>query len=379
LCHIGYSKIYAPSQGVVVSSKTPTTTDITSGIIKVVENVLRISATERNDALSVTIGTTRFVNAVVEADVRRLSKVAVVGLCGPTTRNIPPFSDYPQGLKRIMKGPVYYLDGGLEIDDREILALDPKQIEQSARDPKKNEITKVALVGVFSPLDHSGTHEERCKTLMLEVNPDLDIVCSHTIGGVGLLERENTTILNTSILSVAKKAINGFKRAMSKLQLSCPLYLTQNDGTLTGADEAAKLPIKTFASGPTNSVTGAAFLAGLDKSRSDTEAGAQVLVVDIGGTTTDVCALLPSGFPRQAPNFVEAGGVRTAFSMPDVFSVGLGGGSRIGVDGDGKVTVGPDSVGHYLTSKALIFNSNNLTSTDIVVATGKEKIRDVNW
>jgi N-methylhydantoinase A/oxoprolinase/acetone carboxylase beta subunit len=203
-----------------------------------------------------------------------------------------------------MKGLVYYLDGGLEIDGREILPLNPKQIEQSARDLKKNEITKVALVGVFSPLDHSGIYEERCKTLMLEVNPDLDIVCSHTISGVGLLERENATILNASILSVAKKTINSFKRAMRKLQLSCPLYLTQNDGTLTGTDEAVKLPIKTFASGPTNSMTGAAFLAGLDKSRLDTEARAQVSVVDFGGTTTDVCALLPSGFPRQAPNFV---------------------------------------------------------------------------
>jgi len=261
-----------------------------------------------------------------------------------------------------------------KIDGREILPLAPKQIEQSAQDLKKKEITKVALVGVFSPLDHSGIHQERCKALMLEVNPDLDIVCSHSIGGVGLLERENATILNASILSEAKKTINGFKRAMRKLQLSCPLYLTQNDGTLTGADEAAKLPIKTFASGRTNSMTGAAFLAGLDKPHSDTEAGAQVLVLDISGTTTDVCALLPSGFPRQAPNFVEVGGVRTAFSMPDVLSVGLRGGSRIGVDGDGKVTVGPDSVGHYLTTKALVFGGNLLTSTDIVVASGRGKI-----
>jgi N-methylhydantoinase A/oxoprolinase/acetone carboxylase beta subunit len=135
----------------------------------------------------------------------------VVRLCGPTTRNIPPFSDYPQGLKRIMKGLVYYLDGDLEIDGREILPLDPNQLEQNARDLKKNEITRVALVGVFSPLDHSGIHEERCKTLMLKVNPDLDIVCSHTIGGVGLLERENATILNASILSVAKEDYQWFQ------------------------------------------------------------------------------------------------------------------------------------------------------------------------
>ncbi|KUJ07642.1 DUF917-domain-containing protein [Mollisia scopiformis] len=371
---LNLNQLDTPSRGVLVSSKTPTTVDITSGIIHVVEDALQKSQIEKDKVLSVTIGTTHFVNAVVEADERRLSKVAVVRLCGPSTRDVPPFIDYPLGLRKIMKGPTYYLDGGLEIDGREILPLNLEQIEEAALDIQSKGITKVALVGVFSPLDHSGTHEERCKDLMMRHAPGLDIVCSHTIGGVGLLERENATILNASILAVAQKTVNGFKKAMKGLRLSCPLYLAQNDGTLTEADDAARLPIKTFASGPTNSMTGAAFLAGLDKSRDDT--ASQVLVVDIGGTTTDICALLPSGFPRQAPNFVEVGGVRTAFSMPDVLSVGLGGGSRVGVDVDGKVTVGPDSVGHYLTTRALVFGGKTMTTTDIVVASGKEQIGD---
>lgn len=372
-------QINSPSRGVLVSSKTPTTVDITSGITKAVEDVLEKSKVAKRDVLSVTIGTTHFVNAVVEADKRRLSKVAVVRLCGPSTRQIPPFSDYPTALKSIMQGPMFYLDGGLEIDGREILPLNIKQIEDTASSIQSQGITNVALVGVFSPLDHAGIQEDRCKELMLKQSPKLDIVCSNSIGGVGLLERENATILNASILAVAKKTVNGFKRAMKQLQLSCPLYLTQNDGTLTGADEAAKLPIKTFASGPTNSMTGAAFLAGLDKPRvpDDPDSTTQVLVVDIGGTTTDICALLPSGFPRQSPNFVEVGGVRTAFSMPDVLSVGLGGGSLVTVDDDGKVTVGPGSVGHYLTTKTLVFGGKTTTSTDVVVAAGKEKVGDV--
>jgi len=370
---LNIQELDSETRGVLVSSKRPTTVDITSGIIAVVEDVLSKSQVPKDQVLSVTIGTTHFVNAVVEADARRLSRVAVVRLCGPSTREIPPFSDYPMGLKKIMQGPVYYLDGGLEIDGREIMPLNPKQVEETTMDIRNQGISKVALIGVFSPLDHSGIHEEKCKELMLSHCPELDIVCSNTIGGVGLLERENATILNASILAVAKTTVNGFKKAMSKLQLSCTLYLTQNDGTVTGADEAAKLPIKTFASGPTNSMTGAAFLAGLDKPGAGDEAS-QVLVVDIGGTTTDICALLPSGFPRQAPNFVEVGGVRTAFSMPDVLSIGLGGGSRISVDKKGEVTVGPDSVGHYLTSKALVFGGEVMTSTDIVVASGKEKI-----
>ncbi len=201
------------------------------------------------------------------------------------------------------------------------------------------------------------------------------MVCSHNIGTIGLLERENATILNASILAVAKKTFRSFGRAMLKLGLSCPLYITQNDGTLTDAASAAEFPVKTFASGPTNSMIGAAFLAGIDNPRSayrstneDTPTN-QILVVDVGGTTADVCALLPSGFPRQAPDFVEVGGVRTAFSMPEVCSIGLGGGSRVyNNETRGQITVGPDSVDHFLTSKALVFGGDIMTLTDIVVA-----------
>lgn len=234
----------------------------------------------------------------------------------------------------------------------------------------------VALVGVFSPLDHSGKHEETCKKMMQGLAPSLSIVCSHEIGGVGLLERENATILNASILTLAKRTVRAFCKAMTKLNLDCTLFLTQNDGTLTDAATAAELPIKTFASGPTNSMTGAAFLASLDKKGGSRRSDTQVLVIDVGGTTSDACALLPSGFPRQAPNFVEVGGVRTAFSMPEVLSIGLGGGSRVTVDEAGKVNVGPESVGHYLTSKAMVFGGDVMTATDIVTSSGAVEIGD---
>jgi N-methylhydantoinase A/oxoprolinase/acetone carboxylase beta subunit len=77
---------------------------------------------------------------------------------------------------------------------------------------------------------------------------------------------------------------------MMSLGLSCPLFLTQNDGTVIDADLAEKCPIKTFSSGPTNSMSGAAYLSGLDTSKGRLS-NAQVIVADIGGTTTDVCAL----------------------------------------------------------------------------------------
>ncbi|KAK0662847.1 hypothetical protein DIS24_g1766 [Lasiodiplodia hormozganensis] len=376
-----------PNRGVLASFKAATTPDITSGIERAVQNVLADSNVRKADVLSITIGTTHFINALVEADARRLSKVAAVRLCGPFTRQIPPFSDFPAGLRRVLDGGAYYLDGGLEIDGREIAPLDHEKIRKTTLEIVATGVRCVALVGVFAPLDHAGIHEETCKKIMLEAAPELTVVCSRDLGSTGILERENATILNAAILNTAKRTILGFKRAMARLGLSCPLYLSQNDGTLLEADAAADHPIKTFASGPTNSMTGAAFLAGLDKPKGVSPTGQklddgdqeefQVLVVDIGGTTTDVCALLPSGFPRQAPGFVEVGGIRTAFSMPEVVSIGLGGGSKVEVQAEtGDVTIGPGSVGHYLTTEALVFGGSTLTTTDIAVASGEAELGD---
>ncbi|KAI0170963.1 hypothetical protein BJ166DRAFT_208485 [Pestalotiopsis sp. NC0098] len=374
-----------PERGVLASHKAATTEDITSGIEAAIRAVLSQSQVDQGRILSVTIGTTHFINALVEADARRLDKVAVVRLCGPFTRQLPPFSDFPVGLGRILDGGAYYLDGGFEVDGREILPLNTEQIRAATREIVNSGVLSVALVGVFSPLDHQGLQEETCRKVMLEEAPQLRIVCSRDIGPTGLLERENATILNASILRTGSRVTNGFKRAMTRLNLSCALYLSQNDGTLIDAESAAKFPIKTFASGPTNSMTGAAFLAGINQQSqcrpktTETDAGSgvvpQVLVVDIGGTTTDVCALLPSGLPRQAPGFVEVGGVRTAFSMPEVVSIGLGGGSKVTV-GENNVLVGPGSVGHRIQEEAKIFGGSTVTATDIIVAMGKAQLGD---
>ncbi|KAH6609812.1 hypothetical protein Trco_003158 [Trichoderma cornu-damae] len=364
-----------PGRGVLASHKATTTPDITSGIEAAIREVLDRSKAEKSRILSVTIGTTHFINSLIEADARRLDRVTVFRLCGPFTRQIPPFSDFPLGLRGILDGGVHYLDGGLEMDGREIAPLNPDQIREAVKSVVASGINAIALVGVFSPLDHHGIHEEECRRIIADAAPELRVVCSHDIGPTGFLERENATILNAAILRTGEKVKRGFKRAMESLKLTCPLFLSQNDGTLIDVETAAKYPIKTFASGPTNSMTGAAFLAGLDnKPRSLSGGGAvepQVLVVDIGGTTTDVCALLPSGFPRQAPGFVDIGGVRTAFSMPEVVSIGLGGGSKVETEDDGTVRVGPGSVGHFIQKQAKVFGGSTLTATDVVVALGK--------
>ena len=191
------------------------------------------------------------------------------------------------------------------------MPLDEMQIRKECGIVKEKGLSDIAVVGVFSPLDIHGKQEARVKEIILEEIPTADVVLSRdsksgclylispcdslcpkfsTVGQLGYLERENATILNTSILKFARKTIRGFKLAMQMLGLSCPLFLTQNDGTIIDADAAEKCPIKTFSSGPTNSMSGAAYLAGLDTEEKKIR-NAQVIVADVGGTTTDVCAL----------------------------------------------------------------------------------------
>jgi N-methylhydantoinase A/oxoprolinase/acetone carboxylase beta subunit len=107
---------------------------------------------------------------------------------------------------------------------------------------------------------------------------------------------------------------------------------------------------------------GAAFLSGLS----------DALVVDVGGTTTDIGRLV-RGFPAEANTVVRVGGVRTLFRMPDLLSIGLGGGSIVD---PAAFDVGPRSVGRLLTERALVFGGDCITATDIAVAAGVTQIGD---
>ena len=130
------------------------------------------------------------------------------------------------------------------------------------------------------------------------------------------------------------------------------------------AEYARKYPIFTVASGPTNSIRGAAFLTGMSDG----------IVVDIGGTTTLV-GVLVKGFPRESSIAVEIGGVRTNFRMPDLIATGCGGGTVVS-DHNGEVELGPQSVGYLLTEKGLAWGGDTMTTTDIALAAGYAKIED---
>ncbi len=342
----------------IAATKSPTTEDVMDGIKTAMHEVLtQIGHEAAGNIGYAMLGTTHCTNAIVER--KRLNKVAVIRVGAPATTAISCMADWPEVLKDAMRVRDFLAHGGNEFDGREISALDEEELREIAAIIRDEQFESVAIIGVFSPV--SDKHEKRAAAIIADVlGDDFPITLSSEIGSLGFLERENASILNAALHDVARTTADSFQKALENEDLAdIAVYLCQNDGTLMSVDYAKRYPIFTIACGPTNSIRGASFLTNeLD-----------AVVVDIGGTTTDV-GVLNHGFPRESMIAVEIGDVRTNFRMPDLVSVGLGGGSIVRTNDDGRVTVGPDSVGYKVTKEALCFGGKTLTATDIVVAKG---------
>jgi len=336
--------------------KTPTTSDVTTGIVTALAELTRRPEIARGRIDGVVIGTTHFVNAVVQR--RDLARVAAVRIGLPASASLPPFCDWPADLAERVRGEVFMIEGGHDYDGRPIVPFDEIALLRAARQIRASGIRSVAIAAIFSPLDPGC--EERARAILSEECPDASVTMSHSLGRIGLLERENAALLNAALIDLARATIAGFIAAVRGV--AAPLYLTQNDGTMMQAETAAELPVMSFSSGATNSMRGAAFLSGLT----------DAMVIDVGGTTTDI-GQLRRGFPREANSVVEVGGVRTLFRMPDLLSIGLGGGSLVSADG---ISVGPKSVGYRLIEEGLVFGGNTVTATDVAVAAGLARIGD---
>jgi N-methylhydantoinase A/oxoprolinase/acetone carboxylase beta subunit len=341
---------------VLAAVKTTTTADVLGGVRAALGQLLAKTADDPGRISAVVIGTTHFTNAVIER--RQLQRVGALRIGLPASASLPPFIDWPEDLASIVRGQVHMVAGGHEYDGRPLVPLDPGAIRDAARRMADAGLTSVGVTSIFSPL--TAECELEAERILAEEMPGARITLSHELGRIGLLERENVTLLNACLQDLARTTVSAFTEALHGSSITAPLFLTQNDGTIMRAETASRFPVWSFASGPTNSMRGAAFLSGLDDG----------VVVDVGGTTTDI-GYLKGGFPREANAAVEVGGVRTLFRMPDLLSIGLGGGTEINGD-----RIGPGSVGYRLLEKGLVFGGDTLTATDIACAAGRIDLGD---
>ncbi len=327
-------------QRILYKVKTSTTRPIDKGF----REALRIlmENVSWKEIRAVFVGTTHATNALLEK--KDLYKVGVLRITGYELP-IAPCAFWPEDVKETLCAGYCTIPGGYECDGRALYPFKEDQAKNAIENLIAQGAESLAIIGTFSPL----FPEQEKITGEIAQSYGLPVSLSHALGSVGLIERENSTILNAAL----KKALaHGF----SALQEACqaPLFLTQNNGTILDLKKAMDCPILTLSAGPTNSFYGAAKLSGYD----------HAVIVDIGGTSTDI-GLIKKGFPRRSLGRSSIGGIPLNFSMPDVFSIALGGGSYVDLE---KGSVGPLSAARNLKREALSFGGKHLTFTDLAAA-----------
>ena len=190
-----------PDKGILASHKAPTTANPGRGIADALAALFEQSPSVHPDqVVSVTIGTTHFVNAVVERDAARLARVAVLRLCGPFAKHATPCIDWPVDMRDLVLGHWARLQGGLEVDGHLIADIDPAEIREQCAIIREKGIRSVVVVGIFSPIDTVERQEERAAEIVQAEIPGCDVVLSKQVANLGFIERENAAILNASIL-----------------------------------------------------------------------------------------------------------------------------------------------------------------------------------
>ena len=262
------------------------------------------------------LSTTLATNSIVE---RKGSRVGLI-LAVPDPRTFSLPADHPCDRTAIIAGSHDRL-GAVAT------SLDLDAAEEAVR-RMAGEVDAFAVSGYFSI--YNAAHELQIRELVA-ANCQLPVVCGHQLSGdVGLVERAVTAALNARLLPVIGELLTAVQAVLTGHGISAPLMVVKGDGALIGAEVAAGKPVETILSGPAASVVGACRLTGL----------ADALVVDMGGTTTDI-ALMAGGMVSASADGALVGGWKTRVHSVDILTAGLGGDSKIAVGSAQQLSIGP--------------------------------------
>lgn len=237
--------------------------------------------------------------AAVERGGRGASRVGVVRIGAPAAAAVPPLTGWPAGLRDALRGPVAMVGGGHEYDGREIAPLDRAAVERFGR-ACRGRVAAVAVAAVNSQF--SAVHEELAAATLADVlGVDVPVITGAEVGGVGLLERENTAVLDAALAPVARRRLDELAAVVAARLPEAALYLMRGDGTVFPAAAAVRHPLQTLGAGQGGALRGAVHLSG--------HASAVVAAATEGGVQVSASV---DGLAQESGLFVEVDGVRTA-------------------------------------------------------------------
>ena len=227
----------------------------------------------------------------------------------------------------------YYhvVPGAIDHSGREIESVDPEKVRAAADALEKEGIRHVGVVGKFSA--RNPAHERQIEEIIRDRFDK--VFMGHLISGnFGFPRRINTTFLNASVYPVHRSFFEAVKQSLQQKGITIPIHVLKADGGTMALDTSIDFPGQTILSGPAASIMGSVAFAQADK---------ETLVLDIGGTSTDM-AILINGVPLLAPYGVDIGGYKTLIRALKNQSIGIGGDSTVRVV-DGRLKIGPDRTG----------------------------------
>jgi N-methylhydantoinase A len=288
--------------------------------------------------MRVVFSTTLTTNAIVQ------EKTPPVGMLVATGPGIDP------ELFRV-SDHYHVVAGGIDHRGREIQPVNPDEISAIAKQLVSEGVRYVGIVGKFSTRNPS--HELKIKSL-LEGHFEKAFVGHETSGNLNFPRRIATTYLNAAVYPIHKAFFEAVQKSLGEKGLLTSIRILKPDGGNMKFDASINCPGQTILSGPAASVMGA-----LPYASKTSES----LVLDIGGTTTDM-AILIKGVPLLDPLGVELGGFKTLIRAMDTHSIGLGGDSLIRIV-NGQIIIGPERRG-----QAMAFGGPAPTPTDALLVLG---------
>jgi N-methylhydantoinase A/oxoprolinase/acetone carboxylase beta subunit len=293
----------------------------------------------------VVLSTTLITNMIAEG---KTDPVALVLIPGPGTNP----KDYNLG-------DAYILDGAIDFRGKEIGKIQESQIKEVASKISARGFSRVAVVGKFCQRNHA--HEQKVAKILGTSLPGAKIELGHRVSGqLNFPRRAATTLLTVATKDKYKEFANTTADALQHRKISAPVYILKADGGTLPLVKSVDMPVETIFSGPAASIMGVMAL---------TPAGQTSLVVDIGGTTTDL-ALILSGKPLLSSKGAKVESLLTHVRAFAVKSVAIGGDSAVNV-ADECVTVGPHRDG-----PAVCMGGFGPTPTDALRVLGMTTIGD---
>jgi N-methylhydantoinase A/oxoprolinase/acetone carboxylase beta subunit len=287
----------------------------------------------------IVLSTTLTTNAIAEG---KLEKAGMIVSSGP---GIAP--------EYYRTGDHYFtVSGSIDHRGREIQPVDRLEIEAISARLQAAGVRHVGVVGKFSV--RNPAHE-------LEINELLDksfdyVVLGHRLSGnLSFPRRIATAHLNASVYSIHGKFFQAVQESLQMKGMDLPIYILKADGGTMNLETSLTNPGQSILSGPAASVMGSLLFASKDQ---------ETLVLDIGGTTTDMAVLI-RGTPLLEPFGIEIGGYKTLIRGLKTRSIALGGDTSVRVL-DGKLKIGPERKG-----PAMAYGGPAPTPTDALFVLGK--------